>query len=220
LHPLRVFVPVARHRVAFRDPIRRLVVLLLARCGIFVAQVSPLSRSAYCCGAMGMLDGWRFCPRCASAAVRDSEALRCDACGHVVWATPAVAASALCLDDDGRVLLARRAHEPSRGKWDAPGGFVHEGEHPEDAARRELREETGLDVELRDFLGLYVDDYVDAHGARKTLNLYWTARIQKGEPVAADDVEELRWFARGDLPRREELAFANVAEVVAAWAWR
>lgn len=167
---------------------------------------------------MGMLDGWRFCPRCGSAAARDDETLRCRACGHVVWATPSVAASALCVHDEGRVLLARRARDPSRGKWDAPGGFVHEGEHPEDAVRRELREETGLEVELRNFLGLYVDEYVDAQGLRKTLNLYWTARIADGQPVAADDVDELRWFARNELPAADQLAFANVAAVVAAWA--
>jgi NAD+ diphosphatase len=167
-----------------------------------------------------MLDGWRFCPRCGSGAAVSAERLRCDACGYVVWAGPSVSACALCEDGDGRVLLARRADEPSRGKWDAPGGFVHEGEHPEAAVARELREEAGVEVELRDFLGSHVDDYRDAHGLRKTLNLYWTASISSGAPKPADDVVELRWFGPDELPPADELAFPNVAAVIAAWAAR
>jgi 8-oxo-dGTP diphosphatase len=169
---------------------------------------------------MGMLDGWRFCPRCGSGAAVSAERLRCRACGYVVWAGPSVSACALCEDRVGRVLLARRAQEPSQGKWDAPGGFVHEGERPEEAVARELREEAGVEVELRDFLGAYVDDYPDAHGVRKTLNLYWTASISSGAPEPADDVAELRWFARGELPPARELAFSNVAAVIAAWTAR
>jgi ADP-ribose pyrophosphatase YjhB (NUDIX family) len=167
-----------------------------------------------------MLDGWRFCPRCGSDAAVSPEHLRCDVCGYVVWAGPSVSACALCEDGDGRVLLARRAHDPSRGKWDAPGGFVHEGERPEDAVARELREEAGVAVELRDFLGVYVDDYRDAHGLRKTLNLYWIASISSGTPEPADDVAELRWFGADELPPPAELAFPNVAAVIAAWAAR
>ena len=104
--------------------------------------------------------------------------------------------------------------------WDAPGGFVHEGERPEDAVVRELREEAGVDVELRDFLGVHVDEYCDAHGPRATLNLYWTASISAGIPEPADDVDDLRWFARTGLPPESEIAFPNVAAVLAAWAAR
>jgi 8-oxo-dGTP diphosphatase len=167
-----------------------------------------------------MLDGWRFCPRCGNGAAVSPELLSCDECGYVVWAGASVSACALCEDGEGRVLLARRAYEPSRGKWDAPGGFVHEGEHPENAVVREIREEAGVEVELRDFLGVHVDDYRDAHGLRKTLNLYWTAAISAGTPEPADDVVELRWFSRSELPPPDELAFPNVATVIAAWAER
>jgi 8-oxo-dGTP diphosphatase len=124
------------------------------------------------------------------------------------------------IEDGDRVLLARRAHEPFQGRWDIPGGFLEEGEHPLDGLKRELLEETGLDVEPLDFLGAWMDRYGHDSTAEATLNLYWTARVAGGEPEAADDVSELRWFGADELPPLAELAFENVPLVLAAWRLR
>jgi 8-oxo-dGTP diphosphatase len=118
------------------------------------------------------------------------------------------------------VLLARRAVEPFKGRWDIPGGFLEEGEAPLDGIRRELREETGLDVEPIEFVGAWVDSYGGDSTAEATLNLYWTARALSGDPSPADDVDELRWFGADELPPPHELAFENVPLVLAAWRSR
>ena len=120
--------------------------------------------------------------------------------------------SALVVDDAGRMLLGRRAHDPDAGLWDTLGGFLDEGEHPLDGLRRELVEETGLEVEPGAFLGAYVDTYGDGPEATSVLNLVWEARIVSGEPSPADDVSELRWFPRDAPPPPEECAFRWVAE--------
>jgi 8-oxo-dGTP diphosphatase len=112
------------------------------------------------------------------------------------------------------VLLARRAYEPEAGKWDLPGGFLEEDEDPLDGLRRELREETGVEIEPLELAGIWADRYGGLEGATATLNLYWTARIVSGEPEPADDVSELRWFSLEDLPPDEELAFASVAQAL------
>ena len=112
---------------------------------------------------------------------------------------------ALVLDDDGRVLLARRKFEPEAGKWDVPGGFLEEDEEPLDGLRRELREEAGVEIEPLELAGIWADRYGGADDATATLNLYWTARIVSGEPTPADDVAELRWF----LPRRHTARRGN-----------
>jgi NAD+ diphosphatase len=167
--------------------------------------------------AVAELAGWKFCPRCREELRGDELRLECPACGFVTYASSKATAGALVEDGEGRVLLARRAHEPFKGRWDIPGGFLEEGEHPLDGVRRELREETGLDVEPLEFLGAWMDSYGGDSTAEATLNLYWTARAVGGEAAPADDVDALRWFARDELPGREELAFENVPLVLAAW---
>ena len=165
---------------------------------------------------VGELGEWHFCPRCRTELRHEGSRVECEACGFVAYASSKPTAGAL-VEDGGRVLLARRAHEPFKGRWDIPGGFLDEGEHPLDGLRRELREETGLEIEPLEFLGVWMDRYGGDSTAEATLNLYWTARVVSGEPEAADDVSELSWFEAEKLPAPDELAFENVALVLDAY---
>jgi len=167
---------------------------------------------------VGVLDGWRFCPRCGLPLVHDHGRVECSACGFVHYANSAPTASALVLDDAGRVLLARRAYEPDAGLWDTTGGFLEEGEDPFEGLRRELLEETGLTIEPGDFVGAFTDTYGDGPAATAVLNLLWEASVVAGEPAPADDVSQLRWFPRDGLPRDEELAFRWLGPSLRAWA--
>lgn len=100
-------------------------------------------------------------------------------------------AGAVVRDGEGRLLLVRRAHEPSLGLWSIPGGRVEEGETPREAARREVREETGLDVEVGELvatvdLGPYVvDDFA--------------ARVVGGTLLAGDDATEAAFFTAEEV---------------------
>jgi len=165
---------------------------------------------------MSELEGWTFCPRCRNPLAGDGARLTCPECDFVVYASSKPTAGALCVDN-GRVLLARRAVAPFQGFWDIPGGFLEEGEDPLDGVRRELKEETGLEIDPERFLGIWMDRYGGDSTAEATLNLYWTARVVGGEASPADDVSELRWFDRDELPAADELAFENVPLVLAAW---
>ncbi|HZC30834.1 MAG TPA: NUDIX domain-containing protein [Gaiellaceae bacterium] len=161
---------------------------------------------------MGELDGWTTCPRCGSALHNDGAQATCASCGFVAYANSAPAVQALVVRD-GRILLARRDREPGAGKWDLPGGFLDEGEEPIAGLRRELREETGLEVEPGAYLGAFVEPYL----GRFVLGLTWLARAQ-GEVEAADDVEEARWFGRDELPPAADFAFPHHPGLLAAWA--
>ena len=163
---------------------------------------------------MPQLDDWVACPRCRARLERDDGRVECPACGFVAYANPAPTACAVCVDDLGRIMLARRAAEVFDGAWALPGGFVSEHEHPLDTVRRELREETGLEVEPLEFLGVWMDRYSEDESGESTLNLYWRAQVVGGEAQAADDVSELRWFAPDELPPADEIAFRNVAKVL------
>lgn len=164
---------------------------------------------------MALLDGWTFCPRCAGGLRRGAGVVRCPACGFEAWAHSVPATQAV-VERDGRVLLGRRAFEPSAGLWDLPGGFLDEGEPPLDGLRRELREETGLEIEPTQFLGVWLDEY----DGRTVLALTWLARPVSGEPAAADDVAELRWFGADELPAPQELAFPSFVEILSLWRRR
>jgi ADP-ribose pyrophosphatase YjhB (NUDIX family) len=110
-------------------------------------------------------------------------------------------------DDEGRVLLARRALEPAVGLWDTIGGFLDEGEDAVAGLRREMLEEAGIEVELGRFVGAFVGGYGDGPDAPSVLNLVWEVAIVAGDPTPGDDVAELRWFPRDALPAESELAF-------------
>jgi mutator protein MutT len=161
------------------------------------------------------LDGWRYCPRCRAELSRDDDKIDCPDCGFVAYGGSKPTASAVVLDEEERVLLSRRAVDPFAGKWDLPGGFLEEGEHPVDCVRRELQEEAGVEIEPLVFLGIWIDGYVYRDRSFSTLNLYWTARIVAGEPVPRDDVAELRWFAPHEVPA-DELAFGHLPAVLSA----
>jgi 8-oxo-dGTP diphosphatase len=163
---------------------------------------------------VAVLHGWKLCPRCGGGLAGDLTRLECGACGFVFYANSAPAACAICVDDAGRVLLTRRAWEPYAGMWDLPGGFLHEHEHPLDGLRRELAEETGLEVEPTEWFGAFMVAYGDEPDARTVLNLVWEARVVGGEEHAADDVSEVRWFARDELPPLDEIA---MADALRAW---
>jgi ADP-ribose pyrophosphatase YjhB (NUDIX family) len=159
-----------------------------------------------------------FCVRCGSR-VNAEAPCRCLTCGQEYWRNSKPCGGA-CVTRDGRLLLIRRAQDPAAGFWDLPGGFCEVDEHPRDTARRETWEETGLDVNIGECLGMWVDTYGDAQPAEYTLNIYFLAEAGYTQPRRTDEAVEFGWFAREAIP--EELAFPHVRQAVAAWvdsAW-
>lgn len=161
--------------------------------------------------SMGALDDWRFCPRCGGELGPAEDHLACPACGGRYWANAIPGVQGI-LERDGRVLLARRGREPRLGFWDLPGGFLHETESATDGLRREFLEETGLEVEPVQLLRIDIEPYDGRH----VFSVTWLVRGD-GEPVAADDVADLQWFAPEELP---EMAFPGQNLVLRDWAAR
>lgn len=113
---------------------------------------------------------------------------------------PLVGVSVACCRD-GRVLLVKRGKPPYQGVWSLPGGLVELGETLQEAAMRELHEETGITGEITGFLECF--DMIRRNEAGRVerhfvLSVY-TARPVSGEAVAADDAEAVMWAAESDL---------------------
>lgn len=157
-----------------------------------------------------------YCQRCgAPTQERDIDGRArqvCTACGAVTWLDPKVAV-AVVIERDGKVLLGLRAEgtrEP--GKWSIPAGFIDRGERIEDAAAREMAEETGLDITLGPILTAISDT------GDPVILLVYPALSASGDPVAGDDLDEIGWFAPDALP---DLAFPHDTDILATWKrWR
>lgn len=116
---------------------------------------------------------------------------------------------------DGHVLLVRRANPPDVGRWAFPGGKIDAGERIEEAAARELLEETGVRAEP-----LHVIDAVDVFDRDETgglrrhfILIAVLCRWQSGEPVAGDDASEARWVPLDELDHNLLATSFGVAEL-------
>lgn len=151
---------------------------------------------------------FRYCPFCAGELIEKGGFPHCPKDNRTFYKNSKPTASVLPIKD-GKVLLAKRAIEPFKGQYDAIGGYLNAGEHPEAGAIREALEETGLQVEIRELLGMYVDDDGYEKG-EYTLNMHFIGEIvgNETEMFAMDDVAELEWVEIENLPDLQ--GFENV----------
>ena len=100
--------------------------------------------------------------------------------------------------NNGKVLLARRAKPPFEGSWEVPGGFVERGEHPVEAAVREVREELGVGVNLTGLVGVYLETS-SLGEALQIMVFEGTTEATEPTPDPAE-VSEWSWFAPDEFP--------------------
>jgi 8-oxo-dGTP diphosphatase len=159
------------------------------------------------------------CPHCAAEA---EQPLVCERCGWRWYANPRPAAAVL-LERDGseaagaEVLLLRRAVEPGLGDWDLPAGYLDPQESFEHGARREAREESGIEVELLALSGVYHSPAANAVTA--------VFRARPADPAASVRLDfessEHAWVRRSDVERwLPRLAFPSMAQALEDWARR
>jgi ADP-ribose pyrophosphatase YjhB (NUDIX family) len=153
-----------------------------------------------------------YCLHCGAAlASRDIEGQprpACAACGWVYYEDPKVAVAVL-VGRDGCILLNRRAIEPGFGRWSFPSGYVNRGEVLEEAARREVWEETTLAVAIEELFGVY------SEAGNPVVLVVYTGRVEQGEATAGPEVSEVGWFAPDALP---PLAFPHDDAIIRRWA--
>ncbi len=102
------------------------------------------------------------------------------------------------------VLLIKRKKDPYKGYWALPGGFLEIEETPEEGAKRELKEETGLEINVLKEVGTFGEIDRDPRGRTITIAFYTFIQKDPNNPQARTDAEDARWVSIKELP---ELAF-------------
>ncbi len=153
-----------------------------------------------------------FCPRCGSKLeIRRLECRErgfCPACRVVHYENPVPATAVVAFNERNELLLVRRAVEPGKGKWCLPGGFQELGETPEQCARREFKEETGLDARVQELIALEMGFNPSA---REVLVAGYRVLVCGGKLQAGDDAMAAAYFPLDGLP---ELAFQSHARII------
>ena len=155
---------------------------------------------------------YRFCPRCGGklgwerVKPIEPERLVCQSCAFIFYLDPKVVAGTLFTIGKNVVLL-RRGVEPALGKWVFPGGYVDRGESVEEAAIRETKEESRLEVKLNSLLGVY------SYPRSPNVIVVYTAEVTGGELTAGDESLEAGRFAPDQIPW-EELGFPSTRDAL------
>lgn len=155
------------------------------------------------------------CPRCGNAGLDwpSDKHFVCPACGFTLYLNPA-AAVAVIIECDGKLLLGVRKDDPCRGMLDLPGGFIDPGETAEEAARREVFEETGVALTSLDYLLSLPNRYLYRDITYTTLDIIFAVSLAQPPAVRpGDDLETLLWVPRAAVDL-EAVAFASLREAL------
>lgn len=142
-----------------------------------------------------------------SKDVADHQRPVCPECNHVVFYDPKVAATCI-VERDAKVLMIKRGIQPGLGLWSIPGGYVDRGEVVEEAAVRELLEETGLVVEVDRLVGLF------SERDHPVIVATFVGRQVGGALEAGPEVLDVGFFSLDELP---PLAFPRDLSILARW---
>ena len=169
---------------------------------------------------------YRFCPLCGGALENRSYSLYvCLDCAYRFYQNSKPAVGALVLraavprnEKNREILLVKRDVEPYKGWWDIPGGFIHNGEDPMEALRREVREELEADISGPRIFGARADTYPREgvpEEASNTLCIYYLCSLANPSKKLTpnDDVADYEWFSLDKLP--DNIAFTGNQNILA-----
>ena len=138
---------------------------------------------------MHPLAEFKYCPKCGSASFHEHnfKSKACAACGFVYYFNCSSSTAAFIKDANNRLLVVRRANDPAKGTLDLPGGFVDPDENAEEAVKREICEETGLEVSRVHYLFSIPNRYLYSGFEVHTVDLFFECFVNDFTATKADD---------------------------------
>jgi len=146
-----------------------------------------------------------YCYNCGKKTTLNKS---CTNCNTVFWINPRCCAGTLIVSGDN-ILLVKRAREPWKNNWDIPGGYCEAHEHPKDCAIRETLEETGLNIEIIKFHGIWTEPSSDKGIYGDNICIYYISKPKDSNLKIMDknEILEIKWFNIMNLP--PNIAFPN-----------
>lgn len=159
---------------------------------------------------------FKYCPICGTQLTQAQVAQKirplCLHCGFIYYRNPYPTVSVLIIHHD-KILLGKRLEEPGKGKWALPSGYIEFEDDFLTAAIREVKEETGLDIEIVSILNVQSAFLPPEY---HFLGIYLLAQVVGSELDPQDDLEEVNWFSiSGSLP---EMAFPPDVNLIQAYS--
>jgi mutator protein MutT len=154
---------------------------------------------------------YRYCPVCGTQrnSFVPSRPYRCHACGHTSFFGPVAAVGAIVTDENGKVLLVRRANDPAKGKLGMPGGFIDPDESSEEALRREMLEEVGLTILSMHYLTSAPNQYVYRGIELPVLDMFYVVEVEHRDIRPSDgEISDWIWTDLSD-EILDQLAFVS-----------
>ena len=148
------------------------------------------------------LQKFLFCPFCGSDHFhqKDEKSKKCTSCGFIFYLNASAATVGLIINDKDELLVATRAKDPAKGTYDIPGGFVDLDETVEEGMRREIKEETNLDISALDYLFSIPNHYLYADFQYFTVDLIFKCTVENFDNIQAnDDVASLKFIPIQEL---------------------
>ncbi len=159
---------------------------------------------------------FKFCPKCGSPEfkITGPRSFRCSNCSFEFYVNSAAAVAALILNAEGKMLFTRRAVDPDKGKLDLPGGFVDPMESAEQAVKRELKEELGVEVISLKYFCSFPNEYKYSGLSVFTTDLAFLTEIDKiSEITPMDDISAVEYIYPEEL-NMEELPSVSMKNIV------
>lgn len=159
---------------------------------------------------------FKFCPKCGSSDFieNDIKSKRCKNCGFVYYFNPSAATVAVILNEKKELLVATRAHDPAKGTYDLPGGFVDLNENGEEAVTREVLEETHLEVTNVKYMFSQVNKYVYSGFEVHTLDLVYRCEVKNTANLKAEDDVATLEFKNIDELNPDEFGLDSLKKVI------
>jgi len=159
------------------------------------------------------MEHFKYCPMCRRelvwSFVEGRDRLFCAGCGWINFKNPLPTVACLVSDHEKGLLLIKRGVEPAKGEWALPGGFIEIDENLQESGARELEEETGLQGEAGDLIGIYQHES-PMYGA--ILMVGFEYHRTGGELKCGDDADDAQYFPFDQVPEMPFLSHKKLIQ--------